>query len=443
MAGVIEDGAIEIEPVHRFANGPVERQGHLRWDLERLWGEVQDGLARLAARHPQVESIGIDSWGVDYGLLDADGELLADPIAHRDTRTDPIIDAVHELIPPEDLFGINGLQFLPFTTLYQLAVEQQALHWGRVAHVVLIPDLLAYRLTGALRTERTNASTTGLLDVQTGEWSDHLLDRLGLAVDLLPPLESAGGVRGRVRAGMCRQLGFAETTVVTTVGSHDTASAVVGIPAVGSDHAYAISGTWSLVGLELGGPILTREARAANFTNELGVGGSIRFLRNVGGLWLLQECMRTWRAMGEESDLETLLAAAAAESGDGPTIDVDDPVFIPPGDMPERIAAVVGRSAGSVAQITRGIIESLAAAYVRTVEQGSSLAGRPVRRIHLVGGGSQNALLCQRTADRSGLAVLAGPVEATALGNVLVQARALGMDVDPMAGSVGVRRYDP
>jgi rhamnulokinase len=413
MAGAVEGDTVSLEAVHRFPNGVVEADGHLRWDLRRLYGEVLDGLALL----PDAESIGIDTWGVDYGLLDADGELLGDPIAYRDDRTSAVIDEVHAAVPPEELFAVNGLQFLPFTTVYQLAAEQQGPRWAKAAKAALIPDLLAFWLTGELRAERTNASTTGLLDVRRGTWSTDLLDRLRIPADLLPPLEEPGAVRGTGSGGV----------PVTTVGSHDTASAVVAVPATTERFAYVASGTWSLVGLERADPVLTEEAREANFTNEGGVDGRTRFLRNVGGLWLLQESMREWG----RDDVAALVGEAAALPP-GPVLDVDDPVFLAPGPMAGRIAAAAGRAEMTPEQTVRCIVDSLAAAYASTVRQAAELAGTEVEVVHVVGGGSQNELLCQRTADEAGLPVVAGPVEATALGNLLVQLIALG-DIEDLS----------
>jgi len=432
VAGRVAEERIELEVVHRFPNGVVEAEGHLRWDFEGLAAEVRKGLDLL----PEAESIGIDTWGVDYGLLDGDGALLAQPIAYRDDRTAAVIDDVHAMVPPTELFAVNGLQFLPFTTLYQLVVEQRGPLWADVAHVVLLPDLLAHSLTGELRTEVTNASTTGLLDVRTGQWSTELLDRLGLPAEVLPPLEAPGAQRGTDHRGI----------PVVTVGSHDTASAVVGVPATAEPFAYIASGTWSLVGLERPAPVLTPAARAANFTNEGGVDGRTRFLRNVGGLWLLQESMRAWGS----DDVVGLVAAAAELPDGGPVIDVDDPAFVAPGDMPVRIAAAAGVRDLTPAATARCIIESLAMAYARTVAQAAALADAPVEVIHVVGGGSANDLLCRRTADLAGLPVVAGPVEATALGNVVVQARAAGALTGSLedlraavATSVELRRFDP
>jgi rhamnulokinase len=438
MAGVVDDDSVRLDAVHRFPNGVVERDGHLRWDLDRLLDEVRTGLARI----PDPTSIGIDTWGVDYGLLDADGMLLAPPIAYRDDRTDKTVDDVHAVVGPDELFAVNGLQFLPFTTLYQLAAERHGPLWDRATHAVLLPDLIAHQLTGALATELTNASTTGLLDVRTLDWSAPLLDRLGIPASLLPPVQPPGELRGTTPDG----------TPVVTVGSHDTASAVVGVPATTDRYAYIASGTWSLVGVELDAPVLTDEACRAGFTNEVGVDGTIRFLRNVGGLWLLQESLRTW----ERDDLDRLLDEASRLPGGGPTVDVDDPAFIPPGDMPARIAAAAGRAGRpemTPAETTRCILDSLAAGYARTVHRAAELTGRAVDVVHIVGGGSQNDLLCRLTADAVGVPVLAGPVEATALGNVIVQARthgALSGSLDairarlaPSATTTGLRRYDP
>jgi rhamnulokinase len=452
IAGVVDvDGrhaasrrAVTLHTVHRFANGMHDADGHLRWDIGGLYYEVHRGLRMLGREFPHVESIGIDTWAVDYALLDAGGTLLADPIAYRDTRTDRAVDRVHERIGADELYEINGLQHLPFTTLYQLDAEQRGPIWERAAHALLLPDLLAYWLTGTMRTEYTNASTTGLVDVRHREWSDPLFARLGIPPALFPPLEQPGTVRGTVSPDIASDLGLPPAVVVTTVGSHDTASAVVGVPANDADFAYVASGTWSLVGLELDEPVITAASRAANFTNEAGVAGRIRFLRNVGGLWLLQESMREWAADGVEHDLAQLLADAAALPSGGPTIDVDDPTFIPPGDMPRRIRDAAGPAGEgrleTPAAITACIVESLAAGYARTIASAEHLAERRVNTIHIVGGGAQNELLCRRTATLSGVRVVAGPVEATALGNVCVQAMAAGAlpdDLDEVRRLVG------
>lgn len=431
VAGVVESGRIRLEEVHRFANQPVRRSGHLRWDVERLWQELITGLRRV----PDAESIGVDTWGVDYGLLGEDGVLLADPVSYRDGRTAAVIGKVHAAVPPEELYAVTGTQFLPFNTLYQLAADQQSELWPRVARVALLPDLFAFWLTGELRSELTDASTTGLLDVSAGRWSSSLLGRLGLADDLFAPIEPPGDLRGRTPEG----------TVVTTVGSHDTASAVVGVPATSDRFAYVCCGTWSLVGLELDRAVLTEAAATANFTNEVGLDGRIRFLRNVGGLWLLQECLREWN----RQDPTDLLAAAAALGPGGPLIEVDDPAFIPPGRMPARISEAAGAPLGQP-ETVRCVLDSLACAFARTVREAEDLAGRRAEVIHLTGGGSRIGLLCQLAADAAALPVVAGPVEATAFGNVVVQARARGAMTGSLealrsviAASSVLRRYEP
>ncbi|HEY1830286.1 MAG TPA: rhamnulokinase family protein [Acidimicrobiales bacterium] len=431
IVGTVSAQRVTLDAAHRFPNGVVEQDGYLRWDLDELQRQIGIGLDRI----PGAQGIGIDTWGVDYGLLDEAGDLLGQPIAYRDDRTAKVIDHVHRLVAPDELYAINGLQYLPFNTIYQLVAEQQGPYWDRAAHVVLIPDLIAFGLTGQLSTEMTNASTTGLLDARTHQWSNVLLDRLAISRHLMATLQSPGEVRGSTPHG----------TPVITVGSHDTASAVLAVPAAGDRFAYIVSGTWSLVGVELESPVLTEPARAANFTNELGVDGRTRFLRNVGGLWLLQECLRAWGS----NDLDTLLREAAAKPT-GPSIDVDDPQFIPPGGMPERIAAAAGRPALTPAETVRCILSSLAHAYARTLQQATDLSGTAIDVVHIVGGGSQNELLCRLTAEATGLPVVAGPVEATALGNVLVQARARGAVPSSLEElralvrrSFPLRRYEP
>ena len=362
-----------------------------------------------------MASIAVDSWAVDYGLLRG-GELLNLPWSYRDGRTAAGVEAVHARIGPDELYRRTGLQFLPFNTIYQLAAERRL---PEAERLLLVPDLVTYWLTGQAVCERTNASTTGLLDVQTREWDPELLALVGLDPALLGELVDPGTV-----------VGEHEGTPVVAVGSHDTASAVVGVPMTDPDAAYVSCGTWGLVGVELDRPVVTDEARAANFTNEGGVDGRIRFLTNVMGTWLLSETLRSWGT----DDLSTLLELAAAYVGPEVVFDVQDARFIPPndghGDMPSRIAAWcrehdVAAPEGRVA-LVRSIVASLAAGFATAVERAAELSGRDVRRVHVVGGGAQNALLCRLLADRLGLPVLAGPVEATALGNVLVQARAHG-----------------
>lgn len=406
MVGDVGPDSLDLHAAARFANDPIRLPDGLHWNLSGLYDNVVDGL-RAAG---EVTSVGIDTWAVDYGLLE-DGRLLGQPYHYRDeARCAQGPEAVHATVPPDELFGRNGLQYLPFNTLYQLAVDPLLEHADRI---LLIPDLLTYWLTGQQVAERTNASTTGLLDVRTRAWDTSLAERIGVPAGLLPTLTDPGTVIG------------GEWNVVT-VGSHDTASAVVGVPMQSDDAAYLSLGTWGLVGLELPAPVLTDAARAANFTNEGGVDGTVRFLTNVMGTWLLSELLRTWRL--DASALPGLLTAAAEVPTDVPIVDVQDPRFVSPGDMDARISAWCdehGRQVpGSRPAMVRCVIESLAAGYARALTTAAELSGRPVGVLHVVGGGAQNDLLCQTIADRAGVPVLAGPVEATAIGNVLVQARA-------------------
>jgi rhamnulokinase len=431
--------------VHRFRNGAVRLPDGLYWDVLGLYTDVLTGL-RAAARAERLTGLAIDSWAVDYGLLDARGTLQGNPRHYRDPRTDAVIDDVHAKLDPARLYGVTGLQFLPFNTLYQLAAEP-ALD-GRRA--LLVPDLLGYWLTGRQVAEETNASTTGLLDARTGGWSTPLLEALGLPPGLLPDVIAAGEVLAPLTAEVGAEIGVDYALPVTTVGSHDTASAVVGVPAETERFGYISCGTWGLVGVELDAPVLTEDSRKANFTNERGVDGTIRYLRNVMGLWLLSESMRTWDLRGRGVELGDLLLAAAALPAGGPRIDPDDPVFLPPGDMPERITRAAGLRDPDPEVVVRCILDSLAVAFAEAMADAERLSGRPVEVVHLVGGGSQNALLCQLTADAVGRPVVAGPVEATALGNVLVQARTHGVlsgDLAALRGRVRaasrLHRYEP
>lgn len=430
MAGQVRDGRVVLELVHRFGNRMDHRETGLYWDFGRIFTDVVDGLTRLAARYDNVISIGIDTWAVDYGLLDSDGELIGDPYAYRDDRSNAVIEHVHSKIDFAELYGIAGLQFLPFNTIYQLAAEQRGDRWSRAHRLLMLPDLLAYRLTGQQHAEATNASTTGLFDATVRDWSPVIMDRIGVPESMLAPEASAGAVLGTILPEIAQRTGLPANTVITAVGSHDTASAIVGTPLESPSSAYISSGTWSLVGVELDQPILTAESRLANFTNEGGVDRTVRYLRNAGGLWLLSECVRDWELTGPPVDLDRLLAEAAELDRPVGIVDVDAEQFIAPDNMPERIAVACERTDQPVprtqVEYARTICESLAYAYASIVRQAGELSGRKIESVHVVGGGSQNELLCRLTAERCQLPVIAGPVEATAIGNILVQARAHG-----------------
>jgi rhamnulokinase len=455
MLGHVAANRLELHSVARFGNNPVRTPDGLHWNILELYRNSLAGLQAAVREAPGLASVGIDSWAVDYALLRGD-RMLGVPFHYRDDRTAAGLDATHALVPPTELYRQNGLQVLPFNTLYQLAADRQSGDLALADRLLLIPDLLGFWLTGRQVAERSNASTTGLLraaDGATAGWNDLLIERLGLPRALFPDLVSAGEPIGALLPDVATELGSDRLELVA-VGSHDTASAVVAVPMPSDDGAYISSGTWSLVGVELPRPVLTEASRAANFTNEGGVDGRVRYLRNVMGLWLLSESIRGWERDGERIDLAVVLAEAAALPGPGLLFDVDDARFLPPGDMPDRIHSYFVeqglRPPRGRAELVRSIVESLAAAYARTLRTITALTGRTVRTVHIVGGGSQNDLLCQLTANHTGLPVHAGPVEATAIGNVLVQARAQGFATgsleslrDLVRQAYPPRRFDP
>ncbi|MFC7307882.1 rhamnulokinase family protein [Streptomyces monticola] len=454
MLGRVGAGRLDLTEVHRFPNTPVRLPDGLRWDVLALFQGILDGLrAAAAASGPSVTSVGIDSWAVDYGLLDGDGALLGAPFHYRDGRTEGAAEHVWPKVAPDELYRITGLQHLPFNTVFQLTAAAGSAQLAAAHRLLLIPDLLTHWLTGSVGAEQTNASTTGLLDARTGMWSPYLLDRLGIDPALLPPLRAPGSPAGTLLPYAAAHTGLAPGTAVTTVASHDTASAVAAVPATEPGFAYISCGTWSLAGLELDAPVLSEESRAANFTNERGIDGTVRYLRNIMGMWLLEECRRTWDLRGEPSSMPELLAAAARAEPFAAVIDPDAPEFLAPGDMPARIREFCARTGQPVPEsrgaLVRCVLESLALAHRRVLRAAAALAGHDVTRVHLVGGGSRNELLCRFTADATGLPVVAGPAEATALGNILVQARAAGLVGDRaqmralVAATQPLRHYEP
>jgi rhamnulokinase len=428
MLGHAGTDTLRLSEISRFRNGPVALPDGLHWDVLGLYTDALDGMRQAAQTEPDVLGLAVDTWAVDYGLLDALGRLLGNPYHYRDGRTAAAVAHVHRQVDAQALYQINGLQHLPFNTLYQFRADGAAL--ASAATALLIPDLLGYWLTGERVTEQTNASTTGLLNARSAEWDRELIDTLGLPSTLLPPLISPGTVVGPLTHAVLDHTGLPASAVVTAVGSHDTASAVVAVPAETGNFAYISCGTWALVGVELDEPLLTEDSRQANFTNERGVDGTVRYLRNVMGLWLVQECQRVWQLAGSALDLNDLIGAAATLHA-GPVIDPNAPEFLSPGDMPTRIAAACTRLGGppprTPPEFVRCILDSLAAAFATSVADARRLSGKSVDVVHMVGGGSRNSLLCQLTANACRLPVVAGPVEATALGNVAVQARTRGI----------------
>jgi rhamnulokinase len=430
MLGHIGPDQLSVEAVHRFPNDPVRIPDGLHWNILELYRNILVGLRKAVDAQPDLAGIGICSWAVDYGLVSGD-RLINNPFHYRDERTARGVELVHKIADHAALYATNGLQFQPFNSIYQLAVDQEAGVINDTTRMLMLPDLLGFWLTGEQVVERTNASTTGLLDLGTGTWNWTLIDKLSLPRSLFPFLIDPGTRFGALRDEVAAEVGATAALDVIAVGSHDTASAVVGVPMTEPGAAYVSSGTWSLVGVELDRPVLTEDSREANFTNEGGVDGKIRYLRNVMGMWLLSESIRSWEREGQSVELTTLLAQAAAVRTPVPIFDANHPSLLPPGDMPKRIAALCAEADAaapdSPAVFARSILESLAEAYATAITDAERFSGQKINTVHIVGGGSQNTLLCQLTADRTGRRVLAGPVEATAIGNVLIQGRAAGL----------------
>ncbi len=443
-----------LQEIHRFRNEPVQLPTGLHWDILGLFREMKRSLALAAEASPDLASIGIDAWGVDYGLLDSTGALLGVPHHYRDSRTDNVPERAFSRVSRQEIYATTGIQFMQINTLYQLLSMEGSPQLGAADTLLTIPDLLNYWLTGERRAEYTIASTTQLLNARSSDWAHDLLGRLGLPTSLFPPIIQPGTVLGELVPEVATEVRLAARMHVAATASHDTAAAVVAIPAAESeDVAYISSGTWSLVGVEVEAPVLTPEALESNFTNEGGFGGKIRLLKNVMGLWLLQECRSTWAREGRDLGYDELSRLAAEAPAGGPLVDPDDPRFLPPGDMPARIRQYC-RETGQLepnepGEVARCVLESLALKYRWVLERLRGLTGRQFSTIHVVGGGARNDLLCRFTAGAAGLPVLAGPAEATALGNILVQAYAhdvvgsLGEIRAASRASSEVRRYEP
>ena len=440
MLGRVGADALDLVEAHRFPNQPVRVGSTLHWDVLSLYQGVLDGLRAVG----NVDSVGVDSWAVDYGLLDADGALLGNPVHYRDTRTEGLAEKLHVVLGPQELYASTGIQYAPFNTLYQLMASARTAQYDAAKRVLLIPDLITHWLTGSQGTEITNASTTQLINPVTRGWAHGVAAAASIDLSVFAPLRAPGDPAGELLPPILEATGLTGPIPVTTVASHDTASAIAAVPARGGERfAYICTGTWSLAGLELDAPVLSGESREANFTNELGIDDTVRYLRNIMGLWLLQECMREWGV----TDVEPLLADAATIPPLRAVIDAADPTFLSPGRMPERITEACRTSSQPVptsrAELTRCILDSLALAHRRAIEDAQRLSGTAVDVVYIVGGGARNALLCQMTADACGLPVVAGPAEAAALGNVLIQARARGVVGDRAAMRGLVARTQP
>ena len=418
---------LEMEEVHRFANKPVQHSGSLHWDVAQLWQEMRTALAKLGER--RLEGIGVDTWGVDYALLSERGELLETPYHYRDSRTQGVMDAVFKIVPKEEIYSITGIQFLPFNTLYQLFATKltNPRVLDAVWRMVTIPDLLHYWLTGKAVCEFTNATTTQMVNAVTRSWATGLINRLGLPPGAPGRIVEPGTIIGTLLP-VAGGAALAGTSVIAPA-SHDTGSAVAAISAR-EGTAFISSGTWSLVGTETDSPVLSVDAMRLNFSNEGGVNGTTRLLKNVMGLWMLRCCRECWLAQGSEHDYNELMALAGAEPGFRHLVDPDDESFLSPPDMCAAIDRFCARThqpcPATPAAYARTILESLALTYRRVIQELGRVTNREIEQIRIIGGGAKNRLLNQLTADATGKRVLAGPVEATALGNAAVQILATG-----------------
>lgn len=427
---------LQLAEVHRFANQPVRVRNSLRWNVLSLWDEMLSGLRKAFAQHGAAASVGVDTWGVDFALLDAAGELLGAPFHYRDARTDGMLEAAFCRVPRAYIFERTGIQFMQLNTLYQLLAMalQRAPALEHARHLLMMPDLFHFWLSGSIACEFTDATTTQCYDPRAGDWARDLLAELGIPTHFFTRIVPPGTALGTLAADVARTLGDQpwRRTQVIAPAAHDTASAVAAVPAKpGERFAYISSGTWSLMGAVVRAPVISPQALEFNFTNEGGVEGTFRLLKNIMGMWLVQECRRAWASpSGSLIPYAELFAMAERAAPFTFMIDPDDPSFLHPDDMPEAIRAFCRRSGQPEptdrATIVRGIVESLALKYHATLRQLEALLGHTIEVIYVVGGGAQNALLCQFTADACGVPVLAGPIEATALGNALTQMVTLG-----------------
>ncbi|MDO8213175.1 rhamnulokinase family protein [Conexibacter sp. CPCC 206217] len=448
--GAVVGGRLDLQLVHRFANESVDLRGRLLWNVLGIFAEIKRGLREAARRGGEVESVAVDAWGLDYALLDAGGLPVGPVFHHRDRRTDGMIERALMRVPRDQIYARTGTQFMTANTLDQLLAEAPST-LARADRLLMIPALMAYWLSGHGACEPTIASTTQLFDVRAGSWAHDLVGMLGIPARLLPPIVGSHEPLGPLLPEVVADAGLARAPLVRLGASHDTAAALVAVPAADEQFAYVSSGTWSLVGVETRAPVLSQAACAANVTNELGVDGTVRLLKNVTGLWTLTQAQRTWEREGRPQDLAQLLAAAARLPAGHAVVDVDDPSLRLPGDVPARLRALCAAAGEPLpehpAEVVRVLVDSLACKYALVIEQVAALGGVTPSAVHVVGGGSQNELLSQTTADATGLPVIAGPVEATVAGNVLWQLHDGIGDLwdlrEVVRRSTRLRRYEP
>ena len=446
ILGQFGDDRLDLDVLHRFPHHPHRTTGHERWDIGTLFDGIKTGLRRLPHGGRGCVSLGVDTWGVDYGLFDAAGRLLEDPVCYRDGRTEGVVDRVLRIIPRAELFRATGLQILPFNTLYQLVAQRDAGEWPQAAtSLLMMPDIFHYYLSGQMIGEVTLASTTQLLSAESRQWVAELFERLALPRDVMPALVQPGTMIGTLKPELQRELDLQALRIVAPA-THDTASAIVGTP-LADGWAYLSSGTWSLLGIETHDPLLTEAVVEENLTNEGGAERTNRLLKNIAGLWILESCRNAWAAEGTPLDHETLAREVEAARPLQAFLVPDDPRLFNPEHMPSAVRDVL-RATGQDAPddpmaLTRIIFESLALRYASVIRRIERVTGRRLRGIRIIGGGSQNQFLNQATADAANLEVRAGPVEATALGNLMVQAIADGRFANVEEARAFVERHLP
>lgn len=433
ILGRFDGNKLMLDEVHRFSNDPVMVNDTLYWDVLRLFHEMKTGILKCVQKGDgDIAGIGVDTWGVDFGLLDAAGELLANPVHYRDARTENMIEEACKIVPKRGIYEKTGIQFMKFNTLYQLLAmklgNSPTLEMAKT--MLLMPDLFNYFLTGEKLSEYTIASTTQMMDPRTGNWAVDLIGRMGIPGNILSNIVDAGTVIGRVNKNIKEELNIGDVPVIAVAG-HDTGSAVVSVPASGDRFAYLSSGTWSLLGVELPSPVINDTTFGLDYTNEGGYNRTTRLLKNIMGLWILQECKRTWDKTGEILSYDELEEMAETEAKSFTAfIDPDNDMFYSPGNMPEKVIEFCRNTGQEIPQnkasIAKCVLESLALKYRMTVEGLEEILGYKIPVLHIVGGGTKNEVLCRYTADALGREVIAGPVEATSLGNILCQLMALG-----------------
>jgi rhamnulokinase len=454
VVGTLKKGKLELNEKHRFPNPTGRMRGHLHWNLLQQWEELKTGLRKVADEKIHLAGIGVDTWGVDFGFLGKSGEILGNPYHYRDARTEGVMEKTFKRVPRADIFDATGIQFMPINSLYQMMAMVDSKDWplAQAEMMLFVPDIFNYLFTGERKSEFSIASTSQMYDMRKNAWAAPMLTRLGIPTRILPEVVPSGTIIGPLLKSVAEECGAASVPVIAP-GLHDTASAVAAVPAEGDDWCYISSGTWSLMGVEIPAPIINDKSLKYNYTNEGGVGGKIRFLKNIMGMWLIQECRRHFRKEGHEHTYAELTQMAGRAKGFNALIDPDYAPFLSPGEIPVKIEQYCKETRQN-APTTRGdfvrtCLDSLALTYRRTLEGLEDILGRKIAVIHIVGGGCQNELLNQMTADATGRPVVAGPIEGTAMGNILVQAMAVG-EIKDLAearaiirASFPVERFEP